>query len=586
MKNNLRLRSALLSVSIASLASHAAFAAPATKAKSKTAAHAPAPAPTPAPIPLDPAQAAMKASIASIGEGLGPSRVLIRKLYETRTYTPIFIINGQPSQAAKDLKTAVETVAPAHGLPVGDYWTPKQEAYLSAPIEPSLVNQAELDLARVYVELAVHISTGRVSPTSISHDVKYSRQPFNGAALPAGIGGEGIGTMLNRIAPQHSLYRQQLSILARLLQIKAQGGFPALVHAKSTLKVGANAPIVSQLKTRLSMLGYHLSNTSSVYDQELSEVIKDVQVNNLTDPTGTIPPGSSATWEYFGASSDRRIQQVEANLEKLRWLPNQLESRHIFINLATSHLYVTDPNLAPQFDSLRDMRIINGRPTRKTPSMRDETSDIVLNPTWGVPTTVFREDKVPMIRDIIAKQGQYGLQQWFYEKHFTVMDNTFTNYIDPMSIDWFSLDPKFANFYIVQQPGYDNALGVAKVMLKNPWSIYMHDTNERQLFPSNLRALSSGCMRMEHPIDMVEYLLQGTQWNRFAIDSFVAQPGETKDKETWVKIPAANKIVLYTMPLTANLGSDGVIRFTRDLYSQNTSILSTLKAAGFYRGQK
>lgn len=518
---------------------------------------------------------------------LGANKAVIQKLYADRAFAPIFFNNGAATAAAQDLKNAVIGVAPLHGLRSSDYWLSKFDGYFTTALDPNAASIAEAEFAKVYVDLAVHISVGRVIPSSISSDIKYSKQPFNAAALSQGLAGEGIGNMLNRIAPQHDLYRKQMQILARLLQIKAQGGFPSIAAPAKTLKLGVSSPVVTQMKARLIQLGYQISNTSPVFDQELQNAVKDVQMNNLTDPTGQLASGSSSSWEYFGHSSDARIKQVEINLEKLRWLPHQLETKHVFVNLATQHLYLTDPNLDPRFYMLRDMKIINGRKERKTPSMRDETKNIVMNPTWGVPTTVFREDKVPMIRDVLNTQGQWGLQSWFAEKRFTVMDSSFTNYINPLSIDWVNLDPKAANFYIVQQPGYDNALGVAKVMLGNPWSIYMHDTNERNLFVNNLRALSSGCMRMSQPLDMVEYLLQGTEWDRTKIEGFVPHfQGETRDKETWVKIPPQNKVALYTLPITANLGDDGVVRFTRDLYSQNASVLRALTDAGFYRPQQ
>jgi murein L,D-transpeptidase YcbB/YkuD len=514
---------------------------------------------------------------------LGANKALIQSLYAQRGNAPIFFANGVATPLAQELRTVVMTVAPLHGLHASDYWSADLDAALAGPLDAQSALNAEAKLAKVYVDLATHVSVGRLIPTSISSDIKYAKQPFDATALAAGVSGEGITQVINRVAPQHDLYRKQMQILARLLQIKAQGGFKGLTAPAKTLQLGVSSPVVTDIKSRLAQLGYAITNTSPVFDQELDAAMKDVQRNNLTDPTGVLHQASTSTWEYFSNSLDSRVLQVEMNLEKLRWLPNKLEPRHIFVNLAIQHLYLTDPNLAPQFDSLRDMLVINGRKERKTPSMRDETKKVILNPTWGVPTTVFREDKVPMIRDILQKQGQWGLSDWFTQKRFTVMDNSFTKYIDPLSIDWINLNAKDANFYIVQQPGWDNALGVAKVLLGNPWSIYMHDTNERNLFVSNLRALSSGCMRMSKPIDMVEYLLQGTEWPRQRIDDFVAKEGETRDKETWVNIPVQNKLSVYTLPITANLGDDGVIRFTRDLYSQNSDVYRALQRAGFYK---
>lgn len=530
-------------------------------------------------------QAQSTSSIANVlsTSSLGSNKALIQSLYSQRGYAPLFFNNGYATSLAQELRQAVLSLAPLHGLRSTDYWSQDLDAALAGGLDAQTASVAEAKLAKIYVDLATHVSTGRLTPSSVSSDIKYSKQPFDASALASGVNGEGIARMLDRVAPQTALYRKQLQILSRLLQIKDQGGFRPLQAQAKTLQVGSNSPLVSEMKSRLAQMGYAITNTSPVFDKELEAVIKDVQRNNLTDPTGILRQGSTSTWEYFGNSLDNRILQVEMNLEKLRWLPNRLENRHIFVNLANQHLYLTDPNLDPRFDSLRDMVIINGRKERKTPSMRDETKNVVLNPTWGVPTTVFREDKVPMIRDVLQKQGAWGLRDWFAQKRFTVMDNSFSKYIDPLSIDWLNLNAKAANFYIVQQPGWDNALGVAKVLLGNPWSIYMHDTNERNLFVNNLRALSSGCMRMSKPIDMVEYLLQGTDWSRYKLDDFVAKPGETRDKETWVKIPVQNKIAIYTLPVTATLGDDGIIRFTRDVYSQNGDVYKALQKAGFYR---
>ncbi len=536
--------------------------------------------------PATHAQAQTTDSIANVlaTSQLGTNKALIQALYKQRAFAPIFFASGSATASAQELRQAVLVLAPQHGLRSTDYWSPDLEAYFTMTLDPQTASVAEAKLAKIYVDLATHISTGRILPKSISSDIKYEKQQFDANALTSGVSGEGIVRMLDRVAPQTDLYRKQLQILARLLQLQAQGANFAPIKAQAkTLQKGSNSPVVTDIKTRLAQMGYAISNTSPVFDVELEEIIKDVQRNNLTDPTGILRSGSTSSWEYFGNSLENRILQVEINLEKLRWLPNRLETRHIFVNLATQHLYLTDPNLDPRFDSLRDMLIINGRKERKTPSMRDETKTVVLNPTWGVPATIFREDKVPMIKDVLQKQGRWGLYDWFNQKRFTVMDNSMSKYIDPLSIDWLNLNARSANFYIVQQPGYENALGVAKVLLGNPWAIYMHDTNERNLFVNNLRALSSGCMRMSKPIDMVEYLLQGTEWDRFRIDGFVAGPGEIRDQETKVKIPATNKLPIYTLSVTSNLGNDGVIRFTRDVYSQNGDVYKALQKAGFYR---
>ena len=500
------------------------------------------------------------------------SRPFFHKLYSDRGYQPIWTNEGQLNSRATELRSAVFTTLPAHGLPSKDYWTQQIESFFQPTFDPRAWLAAEMALSKIYMDAAIQVSTGRLSPDSISKDIKFTRRQFlDWSDLQSAANNGGISAMLDRLAPQHEGYKRLQTALARLREVQAQGGFGVLAPSRSTLRVGVNAPIVKSIKTRVSKMGYFVSSIDTVYDSELSEIIKDIQDHNMANPTGVLGPRDAQSWEYFSVSSAKRIQQIEINMEKYRWLPRQFENKYLFVNLATQKLKLVDPSNT--MESVKEMRVVNGRPTRKTPSMRDETSAIVFNPTWGVPPTVFAEDKLTKIRDLLSTQGWAGFDAWMDQMRFTIMDSSLQ----------MNLDPKTADFFIVQQPGYNNALGVAKIVLKNPWSIYMHDTNERELFTQSMRARSSGCIRLQRPLDMVEYLLQGSEWNRAKIEDYVAKPGETKEKETWVKIPQQNKLAIYTMSLTAQVGDDNIIRFTSDAYQQNAQILTALQANGFYK---
>jgi L,D-transpeptidase YcbB len=512
------------------------------------------------------------------GSGVPSSaKASLQKFYGDRGYEPAFVRNGQVTSLVAELKAAITAIAPAHGLSPKDYWTPNLEALSIAVPLPA---NAEYLFAKAYVDLAIHLQTGRIAPDRISNDIKYTRQTFTGwDAIRAGAMNQGLASALESVAPRHAGYRKLVKALARMREVEARGGFKPL-KISSSLKVGSSSPVVKEIKTRVAAMGYAVASIDSKFDSQLSTIIADIQESNLASPSGRISTSDSATLEWFSVSSTRRIQQLEMNLEKYRWLPSELESRHIFINLATQHLYLVDPTNT--IESLKDMRVINGRPDRKTPSMRDATTSVVFNPKWTVPPTVFAEDKVTALQKISQTEGAYGIENWFSKGRYTVVDDELRRQISPSSVDWMNLNPKTANFYIVQLPGYDNALGVVKVMLGNPWAIYLHDTNDRDLFSNAMRARSSGCIRMQRPLDMAEYLLRGTKWNRPAIDAYVPHDSfEMKEKESWVKLPESNKLPVYTMSLTARLGDDNVIRFTQDVYKQNAAILAALQSAGF-----
>ncbi|MNT29132.1 murein L,D-transpeptidase [compost metagenome] len=200
--------------------------------------------------------------------------------------------------------------------------------------------------------------------------------------------------------------------------------------------------------------------------------------------------------------------------------------------------------------------------------MRDRLVQVILNPFWVVPPTIFIEDKVEELRWMTPNQ----VRAYFNLHNYEAWNQNFTRKLDPGLIDWWSMGPETdKTVFIRQKPHLGNALGVVKFLLTNSFSIYLHDTNMRELFVEPRRQLSSGCIRLEKPFDLAEYLLRGTEWTRAKIEATVAKPGEVLDKST--KINLANPIPVYIIPLTSQLTSDGILRFVEDVYDHNRTIL-------------
>ena len=509
------------------------------------------------------------------------ARAQLTQLYTTRNFEPIWVNAQGLTQAALNLRSAIPLVS-SHGLPVNDYWPATVDAAFVTALDPVAALNQEIALSRILVALAKDVTVGRVDPSSVGDDVKFEQRSFDQwALLQQAVANQSFNLLWDQLAPQHEHYKKLKQVLSKLKAIQANGGFAPIGSSPTTLKLGSVSSKIVELKQRAKLMGYFISNLDNRFDSDLEAAIKDIQKANLATASGRLSPTDKASWEFFSVSSARRIQQTELNMEKFRWLPRTLESRHVFVNLAIQQAQLVDPNLTNY--NLEIQGIINGRAARKTPSMRDEIYYLVMNPTWTVPITIFSEDKLPLIQGL-ALQGPEAVRSWFFENRFKVLTKDLKTELDPASIDWINLNPKASAIYIQQQPGYDNALGVVKFMMRNPYSIYFHDTNDRNLFATKSnRLISSGCLRLPFPIDFAEYLLKGTKWDRYAIEDHVAKPGEIKDDDTTVLLPQANRLPVYIISITARLGDDGVMRFTQDHYQQNLALLNKLKASGFYR---
>jgi L,D-transpeptidase YcbB len=516
---------------------------------------------------------------------------VLLKFYSDRSFAPVWF-EPHPSPSKTDAVLRLNAKALGlrksmpelnnHGLKAAKYWSAELENVKLAPATDWVKN--ELALSRALTRSSIDLNIGRIDPAKVNSDIKLTRKPFGAwQVLQNSVSGAEFVSPWDTLAPQIPAYARLRDSMRWLRALNSEGGFGKLVPAKSILKLGSSAEIVLELKTRAKAMGYEISNVDTEFDSELEAAVKDIQKSNLTKATGVLKPTDLATWEFFTASSQDRINEIAITMEKLRWLPHQLEARHLFINLATQRMNVVDPNLS--MPSLKEQKVIVGKatPQTRTPTFRNTMTYVVMNPTWSVPSSIFFRSKIGMIRKLLEEQGQYAVDDWFYRNGFSIIySQGGQKYpVQPGQVDWYAPNDSFVNAVTLKQmPRYDNALGVVKFMLSNDYSIWLHDTNERHLFASDARALSSGCIRLERPKDLAEYLLAPKGFDRERLESTFVTPGQMDARESWVNM-TNEKLPVYTMALTANAGTDGILRFTRDLYKQNADVAQALKLAGF-----
>lgn len=315
----------------------------------------------------------------------------------------------------------------------------------------------------------------------------------------------------------------------------AAGGWSSLGDA-AVLRPGDQGAGVSALRERLEAEGFAApaaSEAKAIYDDSLEAAVRRFQTLRGLDVDGVVGP---ATYRALNVSAQARLDQIDANLERWRWLPRPLPANRIEadVGAARAALFV---------DGVRvlDMRIIVGAPSTKTPMFASRIETVVLNPPWNVPTSIAQGEILPRA----ARDPGY-----LARNNFTYRDGR-----------------------LQQQPGPTNSLGQVKFDMPSPFGVYLHDTPGRAAFARPVRTLSHGCMRLEKPRELATLLLASQGWTRETVDAAIAQ-GQTRRVDLAAPVPV---LVLYN---TALVDEDG-LHLLADPYGWDAQLTAALQSQAY-----
>lgn len=340
--------------------------------------------------------------------------------------------------------------------------------------------------------------------------------------------------------------------------IAVRGGWPA-IPAEAKFTSGVQGPHDDLLRRRLLISGdLAPDKASGPYDDVVAEAVKRFQVRHGLAATGTMTPRTLAA---LNVPVQKRIRQLEASLERLAETNFAFGQRYVVVNLPATFAEAVEDDKV-----VRRYRVIVGKTEKPSPTLTAEITSVNLNPTWTVPSSIAKTE----ISAHMRKDPGY-----LSRMHMDVLDAHDTP-IDPRSVDWSGAHTP--NFTVRQQSGIFNALGAVKIDMPNSYSVYMHDTNQRNLFSDDYRFDSHGCSRVDNVRDLAAWLLQEEmpQWNRAAIDAAIAT-GQRHDVHLPKKVPVA---WIY---LTAWMTRDQTIQFRNDIYDQDEQLLeATAEEAAFF----
>lgn len=503
----------------------------------------------------------------TVGEEIIHASVVLLRFYEQRIYSPAWINDEGP---IPQIYTLINVVSEAdkEGLRPQDYHQDKIKAILrevrqsqekKRPFYIQRLVDLDLLLTDAFLIYGSHLIAGKVDPEKIDAGWIASRREKDLAQIiEIALSKNQIEEAMESLLPQHPGYRRLRQALAHYRNIALNGGWLSIAEGPKMQK-GDKGERIIELRRRLLAtgdLGFLKEKDTNLFDDELEQAVRLFQEKHGLDVDGIV---GSSTVAALNVPVNERIHQIELNMERWRWLPQELGLHYILVNIANFELDVVRKN-----DLMMTMRVVVGKAYRRTPVFSAKMTYLVLNPYWHIPKNIAIEDILPLIRKDISYLGKQKIrvfQGWGAEEEE----------VDPENIDWEKVDAKSFHYRLRQDLGPWNALGRVKFMFPNRFNVYLHDTPSKELFAKTSRTFSSGCIRIEKPVELAVYLLQDDpSWTR---ENILAAIDRGAEQTIRLKEP----VLVHLLYWTAWAEEDGSIQFRNDIYSRDKRLYEALR---------
>ncbi len=416
---------------------------------------------------------------------------------------------------------------------------------------------AQLDVRATYACLraAPHLRDGRVPRGLLDPDWTPSSRSMDWLAILKRRMERDPATALAELEPGHDGYRRLREALARYRAIAAAGGWPELPPGPP-LGVGASDARVALLVRRLAMTGdLPATVRDTVFDRRLVHAVGELQARQGIPRSGIV---GEATRVLLNVPVETRIRQIELNLERWRWLPDELGERRVEVNIPAYRLELIDKGLVA-----RAMRVVVGKRKSPTPVFSDALAYVDVNPTWTLPPSVVQKE---LLSEMKRNPDYLAVNMM----HVTSIADAKRDTVDPATVDWKKAVSDSFAYLIIQAAGPDNPLGRVKIMCPNEYDVYLHDSPQRSRFGVAVRDYSHGCVRVEEAIALADSLLRPVLADSTTVDSLVA-------RGNWRRIRLQRQVPVHFLYWTAWADSAGRMCFRDDIYGLDARLDQALR---------
>jgi len=483
---------------------------------------------------------------------------LLKTFYQKRNGLPAWSHDEGPTEEAAILLQLLKR-AYREGLYPQDYQADRIEDLMMAlnkekeegrHLNPDQLVDLDLLLTEAFFSYAAHFSAGRADHQRQSPDLVY--KPWKTdliTALVNALEKRDVERTLCNLAPRFYGYQKLRERLNDYIDIAEQGGWPMIPPGRD-LGSGMRDNRVSLLRNRLRMTsGVTVTperGRDDYFDPDLEVAVRQFQQQHGLREDGIV---RQTVLQELNVPVEVRICQIAVNLDRLRWLPRELENRLLLINVPAFNLEVVEDNSV-----LMNIRAIVGAADKRTNLLSRRITSLELNPYWRVPKSIAETEYLPELK----KNPRY-----LAGKNMKVFTGDYeTGPISPDKIDWSLVPDTDFPYYLRQEPGADNPLGRFKFVFPSECYIYIHDTPTRHLFSQSQRSFSHGCIRIEKPLDLAAYLLKGDENDPWSREKIRAEIRKGKNKVLTLSEPIPVHIVYETV----RADREGNLHFLPDIY--------------------
>jgi murein L,D-transpeptidase YcbB/YkuD len=411
---------------------------------------------------------------------------------------------------------------------------------LLASADPDKRRRGETVLKSAVLRYARQVHVGRLAPGDFDDEWDIRPAAFDPRpGLETALAQDGVAAWLASLPPSTAGYPQLVKQLAVYRQIAAKGGWEK-IKPGAKLVLGMEDPRVAPLRVRLALEDPTAPAAGAdVLDPALEEALKGFQRRHGLADDGQLGPSTLAA---LNTPVERRIDQIKANLERWRWLPDTLPADRVDVNIpGTMTVLVRGGQVTLA------MKAVAGRKTDHTPMVRSSIESVVLNPPWNIPQSIAVKEILPKAR-------------------------ANPTYLETEDIQ--VIDLPGGGQRLQQRAGPKSALGQIKFEFDSPFGVYLHDTPTKAAFDRPQRMVSHGCVRLEKPRDLAVQLLQGqADWSPETLAAAI-EAGDTR------RVMLQRPMPLFLFYWTAYVGSDERMIFYPDVYGWDGQLLKKIAAKG------
>ncbi|MFW6283880.1 MAG: L,D-transpeptidase family protein [Desulfosalsimonas sp.] len=496
----------------------------------------------------------------------------IAQVYAERGYQPIWVDENGLLDAGREFIEAADN-ADHHGLLPDDYyhgclseWQKRLASREAGRFIARNLAAMDIMLSHAFFKYADHLAHGKVDPLSVysGEIIEYPEKNETQKILDflAGIETpEDVGQALTALTPAGPGYKAAVGHQAARLEKRMASGGQKRIDTEKMLQKGDHSPAVLELRQILAAEGdlknAEKNSLSPVFDAELEKALMGFQKRHGLGADGV---AGRQTMAALNRPLHDRMQTIRANLERRRWLPRKLGQRRIVINSAGFAL-----NAWENQDRVLKMRVMAGTKSEMTPILSKDMARLVINPYWNVPPGILEKKVLPKIR----KNPDY-----FAENHFELLSGwqSHDTRVSPEAINWAEVYIRNFPGRLRQKPGPWNALGRIKFIFPNRLSIYLHDTPEQHLFQRRVRTFSSGCIRVEKPVELAVFILKNNPlWDQKRIEETI-KSGKTE------AVRVHDRVAVHLVYRTFWVSPGGVVNYRDDVYELDRALEKALDA--------